>query len=190
MKLDKADTLIVMALPVESQKHFEQSGIKVHYSGIGKVNAAFKSTELILKLKPKHLINLGTAGSHKFKTKELVECVGFVERDMDLSPAGFPRGQVPKDPFSGKISVDPITDYVKGICGTGDHIEIGEPKLECDLMDMEAYAMAKVCCKLGVGFHAFKYITDGSDQNIRQDWKKHLKLASEALLRLYQEITV
>ena len=32
---------LIMALPSESKGLFEQAGIDVHYSGIGKVNAAF-----------------------------------------------------------------------------------------------------------------------------------------------------
>ena len=38
---------LIMALPSESKGLFEQAGIQVHYSGIGKVNAAFKAYEVI-----------------------------------------------------------------------------------------------------------------------------------------------
>lgn len=188
-KLVRVETALIMALPVESQKQFERAGIEVHYCGIGKINAAFKATDLLLTQKYKNIVNLGTAGSHKLKPGELVECVGFVERDMDLTAVGFPRGQVPKDPHSGKILIEAMTSYPKGICGTGDHIELREPKLECDLMDMEAYAIAKVCRKLNVRFQAFKYITDSSDENTRKDWNSHLRRASEALLQVFCEIT-
>ncbi len=40
----------------------------------------------------------------------------------------------------------------KGICGTGDSFETGLPKVPCNLVDMEGYAIAKVCKKLGVRF--------------------------------------
>lgn len=177
-----------MALPIESQRAFENAGIEVHYCGIGKVNAAFKTTELLMSRSIKQILNLGTAGSHKFTTHSLVECIGFVQRDMDLSPLGFPRGETPQDPIKGKLVVDPISRYPNGVCGTGDVFEISTPKLECDLVDMEAYAMAKVCKKLGVGFHSFKYITDGSDDQAHKDWIENLKPASIALLGVYQEL--
>jgi adenosylhomocysteine nucleosidase len=189
MKLLKAEeTLILMALPIESQRTFENAGVEVHYCGIGKVNAAFKATELLVKQNFKQVLNLGTAGSHKFETHSLIECIGFVQRDMDLSPLGFPRGETPQDAIAGKLLVDPISQLPKGICGTGDVFEISTPKLECDLVDMEAYAIAKVCRKLGVGFHSFKYITDGSDDKAHKDWIENLKPASKALFNLYQEI--
>ena len=37
-------------------------GIDVIYTGIGKVNAAFWATKIILDRKPKLLLNVGTAG--------------------------------------------------------------------------------------------------------------------------------
>ena len=40
---------LMMALPSESKGLFEQAGVNVHYSGIGKVNAAFKAFEIIQK---------------------------------------------------------------------------------------------------------------------------------------------
>lgn len=190
MKLLTAEeTLVLMALPSESQKAFEKAGIEVHYCGIGKINAAFKATELLMSRQFKQVLNLGTAGSHKFATHSLVECIGFVQRDMDLSPLGFPRGETPMDTISGKLLVEPISHHPKGVCGTGDVFEVSVPQLACDLVDMEAYAIAKVCRKLGVGFHAFKYITDGSDDNAHKDWVENLRPASQALLKLYHELT-
>ncbi len=44
-----ADIALIMALPNESKGLFEQAGIEVHYSGIGKINAAFKAFEVIKK---------------------------------------------------------------------------------------------------------------------------------------------
>ena len=40
-----SDVALIMALPNESKGLFEQAGIEVHYSGIGKVNAAYKAFE-------------------------------------------------------------------------------------------------------------------------------------------------
>ena len=43
----QSDIALIMALPNESKGLFEQAGIQVHYSGIGKINAAFKAFEVI-----------------------------------------------------------------------------------------------------------------------------------------------
>lgn len=180
---------LLIAMEVESQGLFEKAKIPVHFCGVGKVNATFKVTEMILKNGYTHILNLGTAGSHQFATHEVVECSGFVQRDMDLSPLGFPRGETPVDPIPGLIKIESFyTALPRGVCGTGDSFEVGKPKVNCDLVDMEAYAIAKVCKKLGVGLTSVKYISDGSDHNAHNDWAGNLPKAAKKLLEIYQEI--
>ena len=65
------DTALIMALPNESKGLFEQAGIEVHYSGIGKINAAFKAFEVNQKTGCKTLCNLGTAGSSSLNRHHL-----------------------------------------------------------------------------------------------------------------------
>jgi adenosylhomocysteine nucleosidase len=181
---------VIIALPMETQGLFDEKKIPVHYCGIGKINAAFKATELILKTGCKHILNLGTAGSHRFATHSLIECKSFVQRDMDLSPLGFPLGETPMDEISGRIEMETWMDLPNGICGTGDRFEVGPPIVECDLVDMEAYAIAKVCRKLNVGLTALKYITDGTDDQAHKDWVENLKPASRKLLEAYESLII
>lgn len=179
-----------MALPQESQGLFERANIPVFYSGVGKINAAHKATELILKHKPRRLVNLGTAGSRKWPTETLVECRGFVQRDMDLTAVGGKLGTTPFDEIADLIEVPTLTDLTKGICGTGDRIEVNDFTTTCDLMDMEAYALAKVCKRMGVEFTSIKFISDRSDENLVKDWKALLKIAAENLLMSYKNLVL
>ena len=184
------DFLLLMALPVESQGLFEQAQIPVSYCGIGKVNAAWKTTELIHRYPGKPILNLGTAGSAKIQTHELVECRSFVQRDMDLRPLNFPLGKTPMDEIADEISgTELFPELKKGICGTGDRFEVGPPELACDLVDMEAYAMAKVCKRYGVDFVSIKYITDGSDPDAHRDWRVNLQRAARALFDFYRQFS-
>ena len=41
-----------------------------------------------------------------------------------------------------------------------------------DVVDMEAYAIAKVCKLENIQFKCFKYISDKADGNAENDWKK------------------
>lgn len=178
---------IIVALPMETQGHFEKNGIPVHYCGIGKINAAMKAAELIHTEKVTHILNLGTAGSHKFPTHSLIECTAFIQRDMDLSPLNFPKGETPMDEIPGKITVPGILSLPTGTCGTGDRFEVGPPELECDLVDMEAYAIAKVCKKNNIQFTSLKYITDGSDDQAHKDWLENIKPGSLKLLEIFHQ---
>ncbi|QIC61149.1 MULTISPECIES: 5'-methylthioadenosine/S-adenosylhomocysteine nucleosidase family protein [Acinetobacter] len=179
---------LIMALPNESKGLFEAQGIDVHYSGIGKVNAAFKAFEVIQNTGCKTLLNLGTAGSSHFDAHALVEVSQFVQRDMDVSPLGFDVGLTPMDQhFPGAIELEPFFDHLpRGICGTGDSFETGQPKVPCQLVDMEGYALAKVCKKLGVRLISVKYITDGANDTAHLDWEENLLLGAQKLLFLYQ----
>ena len=95
------------------------------------------------------------------------------------------------DEIKGKIEVPTFfPELPKGICGTGDRFEVGPPQVTCDLVDMEAYSIAKVCRKLGVGFTAVKYITDGSDDQAHKDWFENLKPASRQLLAVYESLSL
>ncbi|WII73442.1 5'-methylthioadenosine/S-adenosylhomocysteine nucleosidase [Bdellovibrio sp. 22V] len=183
------DVALMMALPGESQGLFEKENIPVVYSGIGKVNAALSAMDTIHRTKCKVLINLGTAGSSKFQTHDLVEVASFVQRDMDISPLGFKIGETPYDPLPGAIELIPyFPELSKGICGTGDSFETGKTKIPCDLVDMEGYALAKVCRKMGVQLISLKYITDGADHNAHNDWEANLLKGAHRLLEYYKKM--
>ncbi len=179
---------VIIALESETQGLFQKAGIPVHYCGIGKINAAFKTTEVILKTNCKYVLNLGTAGSHRFPTHSVIECSAVIQKDMDISPLGFAKGETPMDKIPGRITLEKKFSHLRsGVCGTGDRFEVGTPEMECELVDMEAYAIAKVCKKLEIPMTAIKYITDGSDPDAHKDWVANLKPASEKLFATYLE---
>jgi adenosylhomocysteine nucleosidase len=171
-------TLLIMALPEESQMVFEKNGHKPYYCGIGQTKAAFWTQKLIADLKPDQVINLGTAGSHSFKQGDLVECTSFIQRPANNFI-----------PISSKsLKIDSCTELPKVICGTGDFIETGKPLVQCDVMDMEAYAMAYVCKQLNVKFTSVKYVSDNSDQNMLNHWHSCLQDAATKLFNEYQKL--
>lgn len=181
----------IMALPGESQGLFEKENIPVYFSGIGKVNAALTAADVIFKTNCKILINLGTAGSSKFNTHDLIEVSSFVQRDMDISPLGFQIGETPFDPIPYEITFPTyFAELPKGICGTGDSFETGATKIPCDLVDMEGYALAKVCRRLGVQLISLKYITDGADHNAHIDWKDNLLPGAKKLLEYHRKLVI
>ena len=46
------------------------------------------------------------------------------------------------------------------VCGTGDTFATARSKIDCDIVDMEAYAIAKFVKKYEVEFLCYKYISD------------------------------
>lgn len=174
--MERNDLMILMALKQESQGLFEGEGIKVYYTGVGKVKATYAAVKLIELHKPKWVLNLGTAGSKRFSVGQLVECTQFVQRDT-------------ADLFPQKIyKTTAITDLPEAICGTADFVEFAEPRVACDIFDMEAYALAYVCDQQKIKFNSIKYITDSSDKNVLADWSKNIEAAGKALLAQFKKI--
>ena len=176
----KRKTLIVCALEVETQGQLED--YDVLYTGVGKVNATYKLTQHFGKLGsfiPYDLIiNYGTAGSRKYKQGELVDCTKFVQRDMDVTGLGFEQNQTP---FEWEPEIVIREQNVKfnpigknAICGTGDSFVEDSNNHYGEVVDMEAYALAKVCYLYDVPFISFKYITDGADGNALVDWEENV----------------
>ena len=175
----KKNILIVSALEVETQGQLEDWD--VIYTGVGKVNATMKLMSRLTDYnyaKPDLIINYGTAGSRKIKKKTLVDCTKFVQRDMDVTGLGFLRGETPfeQDPpviiQQQNIDFNPIGR--NATCGTGDCFVEDKSQYYGEVVDMEAYALAKVCYNYDVPFISFKYITDGADEQAHEDWEANL----------------
>jgi adenosylhomocysteine nucleosidase len=196
MSHTSASLLIVMALPLESQGVFERAGIDVLFTGVGKVNAAHALTRRLTEyrcagLTLPRVVNFGTAGSQRHPTGRLIECTAFIQRDMDVTGLGVPLGTTPFDELPARLEVEPLFPQLpKGVCGSGDSFVMSACADECDVLDMEAYALAKVCRLEGCVFNAAKYITDGADHTAANDWQSNLKHAAEAFFALYAQLRV
>ena len=79
-------------------------------------------------------------------------------------------------------------DLEDAVCGTGDSFDTAGPALHCDVVDMEGYAMAKVCRLEGMPFGCAKYISDGADHAAATDWRDSLPRAAEAFLALHRRL--
>lgn len=180
--LDPKQTLLVIALVEESQGLFENAGLQPLYTGLGSVNSAYSLTRAIYDLKPKTILNLGTAGSFRLPQGKAVECSAFVQRH--IAKKYLPSKKI--------ITSHYLTDLPKAICGTADHIEHSlDPLNETfyDIMDMEGYALAYVAQRSNVPFHAVKFVSDTSGQDVFLNWKSNLPAAAKNLFQIYREIT-
>lgn len=187
-----AAPLVVMALPIESQGLFADLGVEVLYTGLGKVNAAYRLTRALAEHRARQgelprVVNFGTAGSPSLPAGSIVACHRFVQRDMDVSGLGFALGTTPFEDVPAVLEFARLFPSLPaGVCGTGDRFETGRPVVECDVIDMEAYALAKVCHLEGVQFGAVKFVTDGADGDAGVDWQANLPRAARAFVEHYR----
>jgi adenosylhomocysteine nucleosidase len=187
-------TRVVMALPAESDGVFEEAGVPVLYCGVGKVNAAIALTRELCRYVHAHeplplVLNFGTAGSRVHATGALLACHEFIQRDMDVRGLGFAMGVTPFDAAPLALRFEPVfTHLLPAICGSGDSFATVGRDADCAAIDMEAYALAKVCWLEGAEFACVKYVTDGADHAAAADWHSNVHRAASEFLSLYRAV--
>jgi len=183
--------LVVIALQAECAGVFEAAGVPVLYCGVGKVNAAIALTRELARYaqqdQPMPLVlNFGSAGSRRHVTGTLVACNEFVQRDMDVSALGFALGVTPFDEAPPILSFEPLFKHLPpAVCGSGDSFATAGTDMDCAVVDMEAYALAKACWSAKAQFACAKFVTDGADHAAADDWQRNVHRAADEFLGLY-----
>lgn len=170
--------LLVFALQQEVDPRFNDlEMVSVLVTGIGKLNAALSLSHFLNSVAADKeayvVINLGTAGSIKYPVGSLVEPTCFYERAVS-----FP---------SRKIQVTKKTDLPTAVCGSADVVEPLTVDKPWDVVDMESFALARICADRDIPFVCVKVITDVSEGNVYRDWKKNLTSAREKLYQYWNE---
>ena len=177
--------LLAMALPQENAgNRLGQLGHEIIYTGVGKVNAALHLSAALAGRRPENLlvVNLGSAGSHVYDAGTVICATRFFERDMDATALGFALGQTPFEDHTYLEYGLAIPGLPQAACYTGDSfVTSHHPSLRFDIIDMEAYALAKVAQHMGVPFLSLKFITDGANGHAASAWSEAVVMAAEKL---------
>ena len=174
--------IILIALEQEAPHMAEWDN--VFFTGVGKVNAAIMTARLIERYTPHTVYNFGTAGGVRVSSG-IHEMQNFVQRDMMCCELGSAPGQTP---FEENIE---LTFGDGLLCSTGDNFVTDPSTLAYmpDVVDMEAYAIAKACIFAGVEFKCYKYVSDQADENASKDWQDTVADGEKHYIEIYQQIT-
>ena len=183
------DIVLISALRDETQGLFDDI-LPVVYSGVGKVNAALTAAKVIEQYNPKLIINFGTAGSHAVEPHTLVDCNKFIQRDMHVKELGFDFAVTPFEEDVPAVLEFSSSGDMNMTCGTGDNFVASSDELGCDVVDMEAYAIAKACHLAGVDFMSYKYITDGAGEDAAAQWTENCKKGAGKFLEVLAEASM
>jgi adenosylhomocysteine nucleosidase len=187
------DHLVVVALPQESRGQLEAASAPLLYCGVGKVNAAMALTRQLADYRAAgvpapFVLNLGSAGSRSLPTRALVACNRFEQRDMDVTALGFARGETPYDTAPSILETEIYFDHLPNVlCSTADSFATDLHAVAGDVVDMEAYALARVCRAEQARFACVKYVTDGANGAAANDWRDALEATALALSNCYRQ---
>jgi adenosylhomocysteine nucleosidase len=177
--------IVFVALESELPQDLIPNGVDIYYTGVGKVNAAIKATEVLYNLSffkydDVVVLNYGSAGSNTLPKGTLADCRYFIQNDMNT-----PFGKTHETPFDSEIYPEikePTIEFGTGyVCRTQDKFE-DNPQ---GIFDMEAYAIAKVCKIYGFDFIAYKYISDGGDID---EWEENHSKGKELFVEQLNKI--
>ncbi len=185
------DVLLVMALREENVDARLDAFGEILYTGVGKINATLHLAEALLQRDRRNLLvlNIGSAGSHLLDAGQVVAVNRFYERDMDATALGCLPGQTPYEEHVYLETGLSLPGFPGKTCSTGDRfLAMPDPDEVYEVIDMEAYAMAKTSHYFGVPFACLKFITDGADGQAAADWRASLSLATDALVHALERL--
>lgn len=179
--------ILFVALESELPRELVPENVSVYYTGVGKVNAAIRATQVLTGFQTAGwvaedvvVLNYGSAGSNTIPKGTLADCRYFIQNDMNT-----PFGKAHETPFDELIYPElkePTIEFGTGyVCRTQDKFE-DNPQ---GVFDMEAYAIAKVCKIYGFNFTAYKYISDDGDVS---DWEENHSKGADLFLEQLKKI--
>ena len=160
-------------------------GIAIHFTGVGKVNAALGVQKLIHQGFD-DIINIGSCGSLVHPVGKILS-IGKSYQDIDCRPL-CDYGLTPDEHDSLVVDIDPEIGHA---CFSTDyfyersHQEKYPPDylsmiVRSDAFDMELYPIAKACRAAGVKLRVFKWVSDDGDHS---QWRENCRVALDNLLR-------
>ena len=178
LRSPNGEHLIVSALASELPEALPET---VLFTGVGKINASYSLTRYLAgHPEIKTVINYGTGGgAYKVKMDNLYRCTTFLQGDMDCGDLTDGPGITLGDDIavSGVISFGAEEGL---ICRTQDQFVTDLKTLDMfqhlmngdkfNIVDMEAYALAKVCASMGKDFYCYKYISDDASTDASKEW--------------------
>lgn len=159
-------TLLVFAHSDEAEA-FASEGIPHLITEVGKINASLALSHAILTAEPgalERVVVLGTAGavSDEVRLDTVYQIEAVVQHDFSLPSPSISLGG------------DAIADRT-AVIATGDVFVQDDAQraalavLGATLVDMETYAYASVCARLGVPLQVFKAPSDFADSSTTMD---------------------
>lgn len=179
-------------------------------SGIGKVNAAIGTALLIKLYEPDYVINTGSAGGFHadLEVGDIVISAAVFHHDVDVTPFGYARGQVPGHPENytadpglveiAKNSIDALQEvsHMHGLIATGDRFMHLPEDVETtrghfpDMIacEMEAAAVAQTCHAFEVPFVIIRSLSDIAGKENAVTFEQYLDQAATHSARLILEM--
>lgn len=182
------NVLFVMAAPAEYGPHLA-ARFNPLFTGVGPIEAAINGALAMGALAqagtmPDVVVCLGSAGSRVCTLGHVFQAQSVSWRDIDASPFGFAKGVTPLTDHPVDIPLFTPLPIPLARLSTGGNVVSGDgyDGVDADMVDMETFAMARVCGLFGVPLIGLRGISDGPEPPTGlHDWTNLLVHLDEQL---------
>lgn len=183
--------IILFAMREEAPTFFEKYR-NVYCIGTGKVNSAINTMNIIADYDlmhnhlPKRIINLGTAGGITVGSG-IHRVNKVVQHDVNLTAVGLEPGY-----HFHETSREIVLKGEGVTCGSGDVFvtEADKLRIPCDVIEMEAYSVARACARYNIECEIWKYISDKADENANTVWQDQIAAGESLYMKVLQDLNV
>ncbi len=169
-------------------------------TGVGKVNASLTTSYILNIMNPSEVINVGMCGSLKSKIHKpghVVLVKEVFQHDVYIPLKGiqfeYLMDKIDLElPIRKRISEEEL-EFNEVVLATGDlfldNVELVKELSEmADVVDMEGYAIARVCQIYSVKLKMYKVISDNSDHSAESDFNVFIDIYNEKIKDLLNRI--
>ena len=154
--------------------------------GVGPVEAALSLTRFLAQSeRPDHVMSIGSAGSATLTQGDVYQVSAVSYRDMDASAFGFEKGVTPFLQQPALVDLSPLlSSWPMGSISTGANVVSGSgyAAIGADMVDMESWALLRVCQEFDIPFHGLRGISDGAEEVSQySDWTALLPVIDDRL---------
>ncbi len=159
-------------------------------TGVGPVEAAINLTRELARLQaaddlPDLVVSLGSAGAPALKHTEVSQVSSVSYRDMDATALGFEKGCTPLLDLPAVLELPlRIPGIPEARLSTGANVVSGRAyeTVDADMVDMETYAVLRVCQIYGLPLIGLRGISDGkAELSHIGDWTEYLHVIDRKL---------
>lgn len=176
------NVLFICALKEESDGLVSLFDCPIIHTGVGKINAGYKTALAIQKYNPDLICNFGSCGSFTIPKGELVKVKEVFNGDMDAEPL-VPFSITPFDEKGGNFEIghSGVNCFTSETFITREKTQsFSTNKLDLfkksDIFEMELYSVVKVCKEFNKPVISYKWVSD--DGGV-EDWKENCKAGFE-----------
>lgn len=173
--------ILVSASPFERYNEWEINGIPIFAIGVGKISAATRMTQLIFQEQPDLVVNFGSCGNLKRHETGKVLKVGTIINDFETYGNSNEERELVIDKNSD-IKLFTTDHFYQKFENYSTWYNTHLNK--CDLVDMEGFALAKVCKDFNTPFQSYKWVSDDGDPT---KWKQNAGLGYKNFKNLIKD---